>query len=78
MTPFEVNCFPFVDAPLPRRCHSCVQLDNYAYICGGYNGEVILGDLWRINLEDLQWVKLAMMPEPVYFHSAAVTTVSAI
>ncbi|EPY81101.1 kelch domain-containing protein 10 [Camelus ferus] len=44
------------------------------FICGGYNGEVILGDIWKLNLQTFQWVKLpATMPEPVYFHCAAVT-----
>ncbi|OBS78939.1 hypothetical protein A6R68_18684, partial [Neotoma lepida] len=47
---------------------------SYVFICGGYNGEVILGDIWKLNLQTFQWVKLpATMPEPVYFHCAAVT-----
>lgn len=46
------------------------------FICGGYNGEVILGDLWKLNLLTFQWTKLlAIMPEPAYFHCAAVTPV---
>uniref|UniRef100_A0A671R0C4 Kelch domain-containing protein 10 n=2 Tax=Sinocyclocheilus TaxID=75365 RepID=A0A671R0C4_9TELE len=60
--------------PAPRRCHSCVQIKNDVFICGGYNGEVILDDLWKINLQTFQWNKLpAVMPEPAYFHCAAVT-----
>uniref|UniRef100_A0A8D0B5A2 Kelch domain-containing protein 10 n=1 Tax=Sander lucioperca TaxID=283035 RepID=A0A8D0B5A2_SANLU len=60
--------------PAPRRCHSCVQIRNDVFICGGYNGELILADLWKINLQTFQWSKLpAMMPEPAYFHCAAVT-----
>uniref|UniRef100_A0A3B4YWG6 Kelch domain-containing protein 10 n=1 Tax=Stegastes partitus TaxID=144197 RepID=A0A3B4YWG6_9TELE len=44
------------------------------FICGGYNGELILSDLWKINLQTFQWTKLpALMPEPAYFHCAAVT-----
>ena len=44
------------------------------FICGGYNGEVILGDIWKLNLQTFQWVKLpATTPEPVHFHGAAVT-----
>uniref|UniRef100_A0A8C1VQR5 Kelch domain-containing protein 10 n=1 Tax=Cyprinus carpio TaxID=7962 RepID=A0A8C1VQR5_CYPCA len=55
--------------PAPRRCHSCVQIKNDVFICGGYNGEVILDDLWKINLLTFQWNKLpAVMPEPAYFH----------
>ncbi len=49
------------------------------FICGGYNGEVILDDLWKINLRTFQWNKLpALMPEPAYFHCAAVTPVSSV
>lgn len=49
------------------------------FICGGYNGELILADLWKINLQTFQWSKLpAVMPEPAYFHCAAVTPVSTI
>uniref|UniRef100_H3B0E7 Kelch domain-containing protein 10 n=1 Tax=Latimeria chalumnae TaxID=7897 RepID=H3B0E7_LATCH len=61
--------------PAARRCHSCVQIKNVdVFICGGYNGELILGDLWKLNLQTLQWTKLpAVMPEPAYFHCAAVT-----
>jgi len=60
--------------PAARRCHSLVQLGNMAYICGGYNGLRIFGDLWMIDLSDLQWTRLpAVLPEPVYFHSAGVT-----
>lgn len=48
------------------------------FICGGYNGELILDDLWKINLQTFQWTKLpAVMPEPAYFHCAAVTPVCA-
>ncbi|XP_048409784.1 kelch domain-containing protein 10 isoform X4 [Stegostoma tigrinum] len=60
--------------PAARRCHSCVQIGHDVYVCGGYNGEIILGDLWKLNLQTLQWTKLpAEMPEPAYFHCAAVT-----
>ncbi|KAM7056839.1 kelch domain-containing protein 10 [Acridotheres tristis] len=63
-----------VGFPAARRCHSCVQIKNDVFVCGGYNGEVILGDVWKLNLQTFQWVKLpAAMPEPVYFHCAAVT-----
>ncbi|NXN08230.1 KLD10 protein, partial [Indicator maculatus] len=63
-----------VGFPAARRCHSCVQIKNDVFVCGGYNGEVILGDIWKLNLQTFQWVKLpALMPEPAYFHCAAVT-----
>lgn len=54
-------------------------LPSEVFICGGYNGEVILSDLWKINLQTFQWTKLpAVMPEPAYFHCATVTPVSEI
>ncbi|KAK5614491.1 Kelch domain-containing protein 10 [Crenichthys baileyi] len=60
--------------PAARRCHSCVQVKDDVFICGGYNGDLILSDLWKINLQTFQWTKLpAVMPEPAYFHCAAVT-----
>uniref|UniRef100_A0A3Q2QW36 Kelch domain containing 10 n=1 Tax=Fundulus heteroclitus TaxID=8078 RepID=A0A3Q2QW36_FUNHE len=60
--------------PAARRCHSCVQVKDDVFICGGYNGELILSDLWKINLQTFQWMKLpGVMPEPAYFHCAAVT-----
>uniref|UniRef100_A0AAY5K541 Kelch domain-containing protein 10 n=1 Tax=Esox lucius TaxID=8010 RepID=A0AAY5K541_ESOLU len=68
---------PKIGYPAARRCHSCVQVRQEVFLCGGYNGELILADLWKINLQTFQWTKLpAVMPEPVYFHCAAVTPVS--
>ncbi|KAG8138522.1 hypothetical protein E2320_004396 [Naja naja] len=64
------------DYPAARRCHSCVQIKNDVFVCGGYNGEVILGDIWKLNLQTFQWVKLpAVMPEPagcMYVHGGVV------
>ena len=46
------------------------------YVCGGYDGEQIFGDLWKINLKSLVWYKLNQdLPLPSYFHSAAITPV---
>lgn len=56
-----------------------LSLPPEVFICGGYNGEMILSDLWKINLQTFHWTKLpALMPEPAYFHCAAVTPVSLI
>ena len=47
------------------------------YICGGYNGDTIFGDLWALDLLSLQWRRLPTdLPQPIYFHSSAITTVS--
>nr|XP_057932676.1 kelch domain-containing protein 10-like [Doryrhamphus excisus] len=60
--------------PAARRCHSCVQVQNEVFICGGYDGQLIMPDLWKLNLRTFQWTKLpTIMPEPAYFHCAAVT-----
>lgn len=62
------------DFPAARRCHSCVQLQHDVYMCGGYNGEMIFGDFWALNLLSLQWRRLPTdLPQPIYFHAAAVT-----
>lgn len=64
--------------PSNRSCHSCVQCPenpNFVYICGGFNGFRSFRDVWRFDLDNLQWQKLTgcTMPQPVYFHSTAVT-----
>lgn len=64
--------------PSNRSCHSCVQCPenpNLVYICGGFNGFRSFRDVWRFDLDNLQWQKLTgcTMPQPVYFHSTAVT-----
>jgi len=45
------------------------------YICGGFDGFLSFKDVWRFDLDTLQWEKLTkcIMPQPVYFHSTAVT-----
>lgn len=60
--------------PKARRCHSCVQLGDEAFICAGYNGQQIFDDLWVIKLTTMQWTRLsARVPDPIYFHAATVT-----
>ncbi|XP_022107260.1 kelch domain-containing protein 10-like [Acanthaster planci] len=60
--------------PENRRCHGCAQLDNEGYVTGGYSGKRIFDDIWRLELKTLQWTRLeARLPQPVYFHSSAVT-----
>ncbi|PIK35482.1 putative kelch domain-containing protein 10-like [Apostichopus japonicus] len=60
--------------PTKRRCHGCCQLGNNGYITGGFNGRRIFDDIWRLSIDTLQWMKLdARLPEPVYFHSSAIT-----
>ena len=60
---------------LYRMKHFCL---SDVYMCGGYDGETIFGDFWALDLLTLQWRRLHTdLPQPIYFHSAAVTTVSA-
>lgn len=74
------------DAPAPgfptsRRCHGCVQVpgsgqqEMAVYICGGYNGSEMFHDVWRLELQSLQWTQMVKccLPRAVYFHSVAVT-----
>lgn len=60
--------------PAPRRCHSLVHLDDDVFIYGGYNGEEIFTDVWKLNLNSMQWKRIILrVPMPTYFHSAALT-----
>lgn len=60
--------------PSRRRCHSCVQHQDAVFVAGGHNNVHVLNDVWRLELPTLQWHRLAAsLPNPVYFHSAAVT-----
>ncbi|XP_014674834.1 PREDICTED: kelch domain-containing protein 10-like [Priapulus caudatus] len=59
--------------PQARRCHSCVKIKDDVYMTGGYDGEQIFGDLWRLHLPTMSWVKYdAEIPILSYFHSTAV------
>nr|CAD7267602.1 unnamed protein product [Timema shepardi]CAD7418290.1 unnamed protein product [Timema poppensis] len=61
--------------PEPRRCHGAAQRGAFVFICGGYNGRKVFNDVWRLHLPTGQWtlMKRCRLPEPVFFHSAAVT-----
>ncbi|KAK0134605.1 Kelch domain-containing protein 10 [Merluccius polli] len=61
-----------IKEPAPHCTAVCLPTE--VFICGGYNGEQILADLWKISLHTYQWSRLpALMPEPAYFHCAAIT-----
>ncbi|KAG7202025.1 hypothetical protein KM043_004710 [Ampulex compressa] len=67
--------------PEPRRCHGSVQYTDektgtiYVVISGGYNGYHVFSDVWRLDLDNLQWTCLrqCFLPRPIYFHSVALT-----
>lgn len=65
--------------PLARRCHGAVQIemnnDIHIFITGGFDGENVFNDLWRLELSTMQWTffETCSIPKPIYFHSAAVS-----
>lgn len=68
--------------PAPRRCHGSVQYTDErtgtttVVISGGYDGDRVFSDVWRLDLGTLQWTRLrkCILPCPVYFHSATLTS----
>ena len=47
------------------------------YLLGGYDNEVIFSEIWRIDLNDMQWRKISqVLKKPVYFHDSVLTDVS--
>ena len=59
-----------------RLFHNANLCFLVAYIYGGYNGNDIFGDLWRLDLDTLAWKKLPNdMTEPAYFHGTTITPV---
>lgn len=66
--------------PLPRKCHSAVQIDTpsgvQVFIVGGSDGQSMFEDVWRLNIPDMQWfiMRKTVLPYPLYFHSSTVTS----
>lgn len=67
-------------APLPRKCHSAVQIDTptgvQVFVAGGSDGNSVFEDIWKLNLSEMQWYKMhkTVLPNPLYFHSSTVTS----
>ncbi|CAK1581697.1 unnamed protein product [Parnassius mnemosyne] len=67
-------------APLPRKCHSAVQIDTpkgaQVFVVGGSDGQSMFEDVWRLNISDLQWnlMQKTVLPHPLSFHSSTVTS----
>lgn len=65
--------------PSARRCHGAVQItDNnvvQVFISGGHDGTNIFDDLWRLNLNTMQWqlIDTCRLPQKTYFHATAVS-----
>lgn len=66
--------------PLPRKCHSAVQIDTpkgvQVFVAGGSDGQSVFEDIWRLSISDLQWTLMqkTVLPHPLYFHSSTVTS----
>lgn len=56
-----------------------MQIENgnniQVFISGGYDGERVFDDLWKLDLTSYQWtlINTFNLPHPTYFHSTAVT-----
>ncbi|CAH0406378.1 unnamed protein product [Chilo suppressalis] len=80
LTPKADDTIKDSPAPLPRKCHSAVQIDTpngvQVFVAGGSDGQAIFEDIWRLNLPDLQWhlMQKTVLPNPLYFHSSTVTS----
>lgn len=67
-------------APLPRKCHSAVQIDTpdgvQVFVAGGSDGQSVFNDVWRFSVKDLQWhiMQKTVLPRPLYFHGSSVTS----
>ncbi|KAJ2952939.1 hypothetical protein O0L34_g7310 [Tuta absoluta] len=66
--------------PLPRKCHSAVQIDtpsgSQVFVAGGSDGQSVFEDVWKLNVSTLQWhlMQKTLLPNPLYFHSSTVTS----
>ena len=48
--------------PAPRKSHSCVLQNRDVYMCGGLSDfNVYCDDIWKVNLDDCVWRKLAVV-----------------
>ncbi|CAG9783896.1 unnamed protein product [Diatraea saccharalis] len=80
LTPKADDTIKDSQAPLPRKCHSAVQIDTpsgvQVFVAGGSDGQGVFEDIWRLNLPDLQWnlMQKTVLPNPLYFHSSTVTS----
>ncbi|KAF5292018.1 hypothetical protein FQA39_LY14135 [Lamprigera yunnana] len=68
-----------IGIPSARRCHGAVQIETsngiHVFINGGYDGDMVFDDLWRLDLSSMQWtfIEKCILPKPTYFHSSAIS-----
>lgn len=72
---FEQNTWTekkLIVKPLARFGHSCDLLGDNMYIFGGLGAKRTLGDLWKFDLVNQNWVEIKLkhhsIPRPVYGH----------
>ncbi|GBP14517.1 Kelch domain-containing protein 10 homolog [Eumeta japonica] len=79
-TPKGDDSFKGPICPMPRKCHSAVQIDTpngaQVFVVGGTDGNLAFQDIWRLQLPEMQWtiMRKCVLPKPIYFHSATVTS----
>lgn len=61
--------------PMGRLCHSCVQVGSAVYVIGGYTGQLVLRDIWKLDLNSFTWTKMKnfLLENATYFHSSSLT-----
>jgi len=47
--------FFLMDAPKAREGHALAKINKEVYLYGGKNGVTLFDDLWRFDLENVQW-----------------------
>lgn len=57
--------------PCPRSDHAMAQIGSHVFIFGGSTDDGYLGDLWRLDMDAMQWTYLAtpVTPERRCYHS---------
>lgn len=58
--------------PIGRLGHSFNIHKNFCYLIGGVNSEVVLDDLWRLEIDVWVWERISIfekIPGPIYGHS---------
>ena len=59
---------------MARMGHCVVQIQETVWITGGNDGNHVLGDIWQLSLETMQWSRHGReLPIPVHHHAMTVT-----
>ena len=59
----HLDSWTVASTPLEGRAKaSALRLGKYAYIFGGVNDSLIFGDLWRLDIQIMQWKRIDSLP----------------